>query len=177
MYEKRCDVACSWLWIDFQYLNKWHFVMRKRGRPPAAIPTEQVTVRLPREWLERFRRHGQGVSAEIQERLYRSLLDEERDQQFRMFAGKMEKLASDVHHAVGARWYEDRKAHQIFIEAVRRLLADLPAPTSNIADELSTTVEAAANLLYRRYANELHEIETTGQPKPRASLNIREPNK
>jgi uncharacterized protein (DUF4415 family) len=164
-------------WIDFQYLNKWHFVMQKRGRPPAAVPTEQVTVRLPREWLEHFRQHGSGVSAEIQERLYRSLLDEQREQKFRVFAGKMEKLSSDVHHALGAHWYEDRKAHLVFIEAVRRLLADLPVPASDDT-ELPMTIEAAANLLYRRYANELHEIQTTGQPKPRATLNILgEPNK
>jgi hypothetical protein len=149
--------------------------MQKRGRPPAAVPTEQVSVRLPREWLEHFRRRGRGVSAEIYDRLFRSVLDEQRDQEFRTFAGKMEKLANDVHHAVGAHWYEDRKAHQIFIEAVRRLLADLPVPAKDISGELSTTVEAAANLLYRRYANELHEIKTTGQPKARASVNVREP--
>ena len=89
--------------------------MHKRGRPPAPHPTEQVTVRLPLAMLRQFRR-SRGVSTEIQERLGYSLADDLRDQQFRMFAGKMEKLASDVHHALGARWYEDRKAHQVFID-------------------------------------------------------------
>jgi hypothetical protein len=146
--------------------------MQKRGRPPAAIPTEQVTVRLPRQWLEGFRRHGNGVSAEIYERIYCSLLDEQRDQQFRMFAGKMEKLATDVHHALGARWYEDRKAHLVFIEIVRRMLADLPVPSAEIS-ESPADVKTAADLLYSRYVAEQRDIELSGKPGVRISPSVR----
>jgi hypothetical protein len=121
--------------------------------------------------LRQFRR-GRGVSTEIQERLYRSLLDDGRDQHFRVFAGKMEKLAADVHHALGARWYEDRKAHQVFIEIVRRMLADLSAPSAEIS-ESPADVKTAADLLYSRYVAEQREIERTGKPSVRVSPSIR----
>jgi len=145
--------------------------MQKRGRPPSPFATVQVSVRLPKEIVDEFGKRG-GVSAEIQERLWRSVFDEKRDQKFRMFAGKMEKLATDVHNTLGAHWYEDRKAHQVFVEAVRRLLADLPVPAAEIS-ELPMDVEAAADLLYRRYAGELREIEAGGKPKARVSPSIR----
>jgi hypothetical protein len=145
--------------------------MQKRGRPPSPYETEQVTVRLAKTMVDRFKKAA-GVSKEIQERLWRSVYDEERDQQFRVFAGKMEELAKAVRHTLGVHWYEDRNAHQVFVEVVRQLLADLPVPGAEIS-ELPTDVKAIADLLYRRYASELREIETGGKPKPRVSPSAR----
>lgn len=84
----------------------------------------------------------------------------------------MEKIASDVHGALGARWYEDKKAHQVFIEIVRRMLADLPEPS----DEISMSpadVQTAADLLYSRYVAEQRQIENGGKPKVQVSPSIR----
>jgi|SRR5579863_1470477 len=145
--------------------------MQKRGRPPAPVPTEQVTVRLEAEMVRQFRK-ARGVSTEIQERLFRSVGDDKRDQEFRMFAGKLEKLASDVQRALGARWYEDKKAHAVFIEITRRMLADLPQPSAEISDSRAD-VQTAADILYNRYVGEQREIASGGKPKIRVSQSVR----
>jgi hypothetical protein len=142
--------------------------MQKRGRPPARIPTEQVTVRLPRAMLDQFRRGGRGVSAEIQERLFRSLFDDARDENILLFAGKIEQLAKDVHGALGAHWYEDEKAHHVFIETVKRLFADLPVPSAQISKS-PVDAKTAADLLYNRYVAVIQDYEAGAKPK------IREP--
>ena len=142
----------------FLDLNKLHFVMQKRGRPPSRLPTEQVTVRLPRAMLERFRRNGRGVSAEIQARLTGSIYDDERDPQLRKLEGQIEQLAKDVRRTFGAEWHQDEKAHRTFIETLRRLFDDVPLPAAQIS-KIAADPITAADLIYRLYVGTVRDLE------------------
>jgi hypothetical protein len=136
--------------------------MQKRGRKPSPMPTEQVTVRLPRQWLEHFRR-GRGVSKEIQERLAGSFHFDQTEPHFRKLVFQIERLAMDVGHSVGAEWYADDKAFDVFMETLRLLLADLPKPaarTSTIKADSAT----AAELIYRRYLSIIRDWESGAEP-------------
>ena len=134
--------------------------MQKRGRPPSRLPSEQITVRLPRAMLERFRRGGNGVSAEIQRRLTESIEDEERrDPELLKLEGQIEELAKAVRRALGAEWHKDKKAHQTFIETLARLFDDLPVPSKTEVDPEVDPI-AAAKLIYRHYVATVRDLET-----------------
>ena len=131
--------------------------MQKRGRPPAPFPTEQVTVRLDRAMLGEFRR-GRGVSAEIQERLARSIQFDQQDTHLRKLVGQIDELAKEVWRTLGVEWHEDQKAHRTFIEVLRRLFADLPIPEFSWF-RIRVRFIDAAELIYNRYVRSLHDFE------------------
>jgi hypothetical protein len=132
------------------------FVRRKVGRPPAALETVQVGLRLPKVWVEQFQR-GRGVSKEIQERLFQSFFDDATDPKLREFWGQLEQLAVDVRRAFGAEWHDDQKAHLAFIDAVRRLIADLPVPTEQVST-LNIEPSIAGQLIYNQYLATIRDL-------------------
>lgn len=132
--------------------------MGKRGRPAAPLPTEQVTVRLPRFMLEQFRK-GRGVSKEIQERLVGSLDFDHAEPNFRDFVFKIERLALDIERAMGAPWYADIKAHDVFLETLQLVLADLPKPTAQVS-EIKADAGTAAQLIYNRYVSTVRDLQS-----------------
>jgi hypothetical protein len=140
--------------------------MQKRGRPKALIETEQVAVRLPKAWVDHFRPH---VSKEIKEHLWRSLLDERRDPHLVKIAGQIEEIAKDVRRATGFEWHADRQAHQIFIEALRLLFADLPIPKAKLS-KAPMDPKAVATALFNRYAETVRELERAKKTRMRAPL-------
>lgn len=129
----------------------------KRGRPEALIKTEQVAVRLPLEMVANFRPH---VSQQIRERLAWSLWEDGRDPRLRKLSGQIEEIARDVRGATGFDWHADHTAHQIFIEALRLLFADLPVPKAK-KSKLALDPAAAAAMIYNRYAANVRELERT----------------
>jgi hypothetical protein len=144
--------------------------MQKRGRPPARIQTEQVAVRLPREMVGRFRKSRRGVSGEIQDRLWRTIIEDgSTEPNFRELVGRIELLAKDVGRAFGAEWYADQKAHRTFVDVVRRLLADLPEPADQI-----TTIKAdptvAGELIYQRFVSTMRELEEKGSTEMKPTI-------
>jgi hypothetical protein len=135
--------------------------MQKRGRPPSKYPTEQVAVRLPKEMIEQFRRKGRGgVSAEIQERLWKSFSEVEPNLQ--KLAGQIEELAKSVHRHFGAEWHADAPAHHAFLDTVRRLLADIPEPTATITT-VKASAEVVGEVIYRDFVATTRELEQKGR--------------
>jgi hypothetical protein len=132
--------------------------MGKRGRPKAQIETMQVAIRLPRVWVEQFRKSEGGVSKAIQERLARSTLSDATDPKMRELAGQIEQLARRVRRLYGAEWYEDQAAHKTFIETVKRLIVELPEPAERRSD-VSYPSELAAEFIFKDYVAELQELE------------------
>ena len=147
--------------------------MQKRGRPPAPFPTEQVTVRLDRAMLGEFRR-GRGVSAEIQERLARSIQFDQQDTHLRKLVGQIDELAKEVWRTLGVEWHEDQKAHRTFIEVLRRLFADLPIPEFRVSDTRFDSIDAA-ELIYNRYVRSLHDFERGAKRSVRTSASLKNP--
>jgi hypothetical protein len=149
---------------------KWHSVMQKqkRGRKPPPFPTEQVTVRLPKQWIDQFRRE-RGVSNEIQKRLSVSFNFDQTEPNFRRLVFKIERLAMDIERSVGAPWYADRKAFEVFQETLRLVLRDLPKPT-----EQTSTIKAdpatAAELIYTRYLAIIRDWERGLEPEVRTPI-------
>jgi hypothetical protein len=142
--------------------------MQKRGRKPPPFPTEQVTVRLPKQWIEHFR-HGRGVSKEIQERLAASFHFDQTEPNFRKLVFQIERLAMDIERSVGAPWYADDKAYEVFLETLRLVLRDLPKPT-----EQKSTIKAdpttAAQLIYNRYLSIIRDWERGLEPQARTPI-------
>jgi uncharacterized protein YwbE len=130
--------------------------MRKRGRPPAKVETVQVAIRLPREWVEQFRKEG-GVTKTIQKRLLTSTNFDEVDPEFRKLWGQIEELAKRVRRLWGFEWYEDQNARKTFVGVVKRLLTDLPEPAAR-STKMSYTPEIAAEIIYRDYVAQLQEL-------------------
>lgn len=131
-------------------------MQKSRGRPKSPVETEQVAVRLPKTWVEHFQPH---VSKQIRERLARSFADEARDPQMLKIAGQIEELAKAVRRATGGfDWHSDQTAHAIFLETLRLLFADLPAPK---AKQMKGKMDpaAAAALIYNGYAMTVRELE------------------
>jgi hypothetical protein len=140
-----------------QYKNKGLNGMRKRGRPPAKVETVQVAVRLPREWVEQFRKEG-GVTKAIQKRLFDSALLDDVDPEFRKLWAQIEQLAKWVRRLYGCEWYEDQNAHKAFVDTVKRLVMHLPEPAASTVD-IGHAPEVAAEFIYRAYVAELQEAE------------------
>jgi hypothetical protein len=153
--------------------------VRKRGRPPAAIPTVQVTVKLSKNWVERFQKKEGGISKAIQERLSRSFAEDERrrqvgDRDIKLvtLAGQMEELAIRVRRGYGAEWYQDRGAYEAFVGAVTRLLNAQPKPRT--AKTMKYEPEQAAQIIYDSYIAELKEDDPAdGIPKMRTPIKKR----
>jgi hypothetical protein len=141
-------------------------MQQKRGRPKAKIETEQVAVRLPKMMLKYLRPH---VSKEIRERLARSLFDDSRDQSLRKLEAKIERLATEVRQATGFEWRADSYSHQVFVEVLRLLIADLPVPEAREA-KLNVEPAQAAALIYTRYTNDVRELEQKRKINPRIPL-------
>jgi hypothetical protein len=140
--------------------------MQKRGRPKALVETEQVAVRLPKAWVDHFRPH---VSKEIKEHLARSLMDEGRDPHLVKITGQIEEIAKDVRRATGFEWHADQQAHQIFIEALRLLFANLPIPKAKLS-KVPMDPKAAATIIYNRYAETVRELDRTKKTRMRTPL-------
>jgi hypothetical protein len=139
-----------------QQLNKnSNFVRRKVGRPAATVETVQVGLRLPKAWVEQFQKGG-GVSKEIQERLFRSFFEDGLDPRVIQLRGQIEELARAVERTFRAPWHADRKAHQAFIDVLRRLLADMPEPSQQIST-LKADALTAGEVIYSRYVDEVRE--------------------
>ena len=126
--------------------------MQKRGRPKALIETEQIAVRLPKAMVAELRPN---VSKEVRERLARSLFDDKRDPALRLLAGQIEQLAKEVKFAIGVDFHADKIAHQVFLETLKLLFADLPAPRAR-ASTIKADPKVAAELIYNR-------LKATGQ--------------
>jgi hypothetical protein len=142
--------------------------MQKRGRPKALVESEQVAVRLPKVMVKHFRPH---VSKEIRERLARSLMDDGHDPHLRKIAGQIEEIAKDVRRATGFEWHADQKAHQIFIEALRLLFANLPVPKAKLS-KVPMDPTAVAIIIYNRYAETVRELEQTKKTRMRTPLSL-----
>jgi hypothetical protein len=142
--------------------------MQKRGRKPPPFPTEQVTVRLPKSWIDRFRR-GRGVSNEIQDRLAVSIRFDQVETNFRQLAFQIEQLALDVAQSVGAPWHSDQKAFDTFQETLRLALRDLPRPADQTATIKADPV-TAAELIYRRYLSIVRDRKLGREPEMRTPL-------
>jgi hypothetical protein len=142
--------------------------MSKRGRKPPTFPTEQVTVRLPKRWIDQFRR-GRGVSNEIQERLAGSFHFDQTEPNFRKLVFQIERLAKDIEHTFGAPWHADAKAFAVFQETMRLALSDLPKPT-----EQTSTIRAdavtAAQMIYQRYLSIARDWELGLEPQMKTPL-------
>jgi hypothetical protein len=150
-------------------------MQKKRGRPRLAPgrETEQVTIRLPKMMLQFLRGDR---SAQIRERLAGSLADDDRDPNVRKLQAQIEQLAKEVQLACdGREWHADRYAHAIFVEAVRLLLADLPAPESGEA-RFKIDPSQAAGMLYTRYVNDLRQLEQHRMINPRSRISLTEPS-
>lgn len=123
-----------------------------------------VGVRLPVAMVQQFIA-GRGKSKEIQERLARSVFDDERDQVLiGVLFGQMEQLAGRVGKTFGARWYEDRKAHGAFFELVRRLLDHLPAPVADISTLSDNEAAIAPAIIFRQYLDDVKSSEEALSP-------------
>jgi hypothetical protein len=145
---------------------------KKRGRPPAAIPTVQVTVKLWKEWVERFQKKEGGISKAIQERLARSFVEDARDAKLIQLAGQIEQLAIRVRRGYGAEWYEDQGAHAAFIGAVTLLLNAQRRPRT--AKPMKYEPAQAAQIIYDSYIAELKEDDPAdGIPKMRMPIKQR----
>jgi phosphate starvation-inducible protein PhoH len=135
-------------------------IQKRRGRPGAKLPTEQIAVRLPKAMVDEFRKSPRGLSGEIQERLFSSLFAS--DPRFVTLSGQIEELAKDVRRAIGADWHSDKKAHQVFLETIKRLLADLPEPTAELS-AVKADASTAAEMIYNRYAETVREAMTKSE--------------
>jgi hypothetical protein len=142
--------------------------MSKRGRKPPTFPTEQVTVRLPRRWIEQFRR-SRGVSNEIQERLAGSFHFDQTEPNFRKLVFQIEQLAKDVERTFGAPWYADAKAFDAFQETLRLALGDLPRPAEQTST-IKADAAAAAQMIYQRYLAIARDWELGLEPQMRTPL-------
>jgi hypothetical protein len=151
------------------HVYKWHYVMQKpkRGRKPSPFPTEQVTVRLPKLWIDQFRRRG--VSNEIHARLAASFHFDQAEPNFRKLAFQIERLAMDIERSMGAPWYADEKAFEVFQETLRLALRDLPKPTAQ-KSTIKADASAAAQLIYQRYLSIVRDWERGVEPQMRTSL-------
>jgi hypothetical protein len=131
----------------------------RRGRPPVAAETEQVAVRLPKEWIEAMRPH---LSQNIRDRLYRSLfdeqIDEQRDKHLVKLAAQIEELARRVKRATRADWHSDRLSHQIFMETLRLLFEAQPAPSNDVST-LKSDPHQAAEVIFSSYVGEADDYE------------------
>jgi uncharacterized membrane protein len=148
--------------------------MQKRGRPPAKVPTEQIAVRLPRAWVSQFRKSGRGISGEIQERLARSMFDDDVDPNFRKLVGQIEVLARDVNRTFGVAWHADQKAHRAFVDTIRRLLAAMHEPTAQVST-IKADPTVAGELIFGRFVSVTRDFEdgksvTTFRPTIRHQL-------
>jgi hypothetical protein len=121
------------------------------------VESAQVAIRLPRIWIDQFRKSEGGVSRAIQERLARSTMADETDPKFRELAGEIEQLARRVRRLYGSEWYEDGLAHQTFIKTIARLLNALPEPPTRTA-KVSFTPEQAAEFIFKDHVEERKEF-------------------
>jgi hypothetical protein len=142
--------------------------MQKRGRKPPPFPTEQVTVRLPKQWIEHFRR-GRGVSKEMQERLAGSFHFDQTEPNFRKLVFQIERLAMDIERSVGAPWYADSKAYEVFLETLRLVLRDLPKPAKQ-KSTIKADPSTAAQLIYNRYLSIIRDWERGLEPQARTPI-------
>jgi hypothetical protein len=133
-------------------------VPKKKGRPPAPLETMQVAVRLPKTWVEKFREAEGGVTRAIRDRLEQTIISEGIDPKFLKLFGQVEELSKRVSRYYGAEWHQDLNAHRTFVEAVRRLLSDLPEPAASAA-ETQHTPELVAEVIYRDYVRSAREDE------------------
>ncbi|MEH2546649.1 hypothetical protein V1283_003294 [Bradyrhizobium sp. AZCC 2262] len=146
---------------DLNIVLLWDFGMQKakRGRPPIAAETEQVAVRLPKAWIKVMQPH---LSQNIRDRLYRSLfeeqIDQQRDQHLVRLSGQIEELARRVRRATRADWHSDRLSHQVFLETLRLLFEAQPAPTAE-ASTLKSDPNQAAEVIFNSYVEEVREYE------------------
>jgi hypothetical protein len=139
---------------------RYFVIQKRRGRPRARLPTEQIAVRLPKAMVDEFRKSPRGLSGEIQERLFGSLFVS--DPHFVLLSGQIEELARDVRRAIGVDWHADKKAHQVFLETIKRLLANLPEPTAELS-AVKADASTAAEMIYNRYAEAVREAATKSE--------------
>jgi hypothetical protein len=125
------------------------------------MPTKQVTVRLPKEWVEAFEnpnKGGKGVSAEIQERIFRTIEIDDVEPNFRKLTAQLEQLARRVRRHYGADWFADRDAHATFLDCARRLFGDLPAPSKKLSASKSPP-ELVGEVIYNDYVAGVRDAE------------------
>jgi hypothetical protein len=134
---------------------------KKKGRPPSLAETKQVAVRLPVDWIERFRKTEGGVTKAVVARLLRSLVaSDHADLKLLNLAGAIEQLAIRVRRHYGAEWHEDQNAHRVFVEAVKRLVSDLPEPAA-CTTEAKHAPKLVGEVIYKDYVASVREDERT----------------
>lgn len=143
-------------------------IQKRRGRKPPPVPTEQLSVRLPRQWVDHFRR-GRGPTSEIYERLAASFHFDQAEPNFRKLAFQIERLAMEIERSIGAPWYADAKAFDAFQETLRLALADLPRPTEQTSN-IKADAAAAAQMIYQRYLAIVRDWELGLEPQMRTPL-------
>jgi hypothetical protein len=139
---------------------------KPRGRPSARIKSEQIALRLPDFMVQQLRQAGhsrEGLSSEIRERLARSLGDDARDPQLRSLQGQIEQLAKEVKFNFGADFHADKTAHQVFLETLKLLFADLVEPNAQIST-IEVDPKVAAKLIYNRLKATGRNAEPTMRP-------------
>jgi hypothetical protein len=130
--------------------------LKEEGRK--LVESEQISVRLPKWMLAKFREPKRmGVSKEINERLGRSITDEDapKDTKLDQLKASITELAKRVRHHFGADWHADANAFAVFMETVTRLLKD-KAPTAT-AGEPKHAPALVAEIIYANYIGELRE--------------------
>jgi hypothetical protein len=155
-----------------QSLNNLIFGMQKRGRPPSLLETEQVAVRLPADWITRFRKAPGGVSAQIRNRVAESLALDALEPNFLKLSGQIDQLAKRVHRAFEHEWHADAKAFDAFVQAVKLLLADLPKPTKS-QSEVKASAADAGQLIYNDFVSTTRELVKKGRTEIRTPLRHR----
>ena len=152
--------------------------MQKRGRPAAPFPTEQVAIQLDRAMLEELRtraqRRGHTLAAEIRDRLMRSLDADQTDPHLQKLQGQIKELSREVRFALEAEWYEDQKAHQTFLEILRRLFSDLPEPKTQHS-ESKVDPATAADWIYGPYIRKLRAFEAGKKVSIQTSPSLKGP--
>jgi hypothetical protein len=143
-------------------------IQKRRGRKPPQVPTEQISVRLPRQWIDDFRR-GRGPTNEIYQRLAHSFHFDAIEPNLRKLAFQIEHLAMEIERNIGAPWYADGKAFDVFQETLRLVLNDLPRPTEQ-KSAIKADAPAAAQMIYQRYLSIARDWELGREPQMRTSL-------
>jgi hypothetical protein len=122
----------------------------------------------PNRWRSVFRLIWSIISGRTFPNRYGSAC-EARDPHLRKLAGQIEEIAKDVHGATGFEWHSDQTAHQIFVEALRLLFANLPVPKTK-KSKVALDPAAAAAIIYNRYAATVRELERTRKTGMRTPL-------
>jgi hypothetical protein len=126
-------ISIDWLAVNSTQLNtslsKGKILKEKKkiGRPRTENPMVHTAVVLPSELIDQLKKDadasGQGLSAEIRQRLQSTYRASPDDAETKTFLAAVRKLADVVARDIGARWFEHSYALAAFSAGVTELLS------------------------------------------------------